>query len=179
MNIISPTSNDSRVDLRICILTSADTLSWTQHYVDAFRQRANVITVGRRPGPLATLLGDAHPGGDHGTVQSGDGLFLASIPLEVLRHAMISEDGRLQIDDAPTKCWLVKDVRRIDITSGRQPDSLPPEDHKSRAIVEQMRDEEEEHGESAIHAGAAELPEPIKRLMTLTARIMTETAYRV
>lgn len=58
-------------------------------------------------------------------------------------------------------------------------DSLPPEDLRSRAIVEQMRDEEEEHGESAIQAGAAELPEPIKRLMTMTAKIMTKTAYRV
>ena len=58
-------------------------------------------------------------------------------------------------------------------------DSLPPEDLRSRAIVEQMRDEEDEHGESAIQAGAAELPEPIKRLMTMTAKIMTKTAYRV
>ena len=79
-------------------------------------------------GPLATLLGDAHPDGDHGTVHSGDGLFQASIPLAVLRHALISDEGRLVLDDAPTKCWLVKDVRRIDITDGRQPDSLPDEE---------------------------------------------------
>jgi len=32
--------------VRICILTRADSLSWTQHYVDAFRQRAEVLTVG-------------------------------------------------------------------------------------------------------------------------------------
>lgn len=32
--------------MRICILTQADTLAWTQHYVDAFRKRAEVITVG-------------------------------------------------------------------------------------------------------------------------------------
>lgn len=32
--------------MRICILTQADTLAWTQHYIDAFRQRAEVITVG-------------------------------------------------------------------------------------------------------------------------------------
>jgi demethoxyubiquinone hydroxylase (CLK1/Coq7/Cat5 family) len=30
-----------------------------------------------------------------------------------------------------------------------------------------------------MESGAAELPGPVKRLMTLTARIMTETAYRV
>ena len=58
-------------------------------------------------------------------------------------------------------------------------DSLPEEDAKSRAIVEQMRDEEEEHGENAIDAGAAELPAPIKGVMRLTARVMTKTAYWV
>lgn len=58
-------------------------------------------------------------------------------------------------------------------------DSLPPADAKSRAIVEQMRDEEEEHGENATAAGAAELPAPVKRLMQMTARIMTKTAYWV
>jgi ubiquinone biosynthesis monooxygenase Coq7 len=58
-------------------------------------------------------------------------------------------------------------------------DGLPPEDARSRAIVEQMRDEEAEHGQNAIDAGAAELPKPVKRLMRITARIMTRTAYWV
>ena len=58
-------------------------------------------------------------------------------------------------------------------------DSLPPEDVKSRAIIEQMRDEEEEHGENAINAGAAELPAPVRRLMRMTAKVMTKTAYWV
>lgn len=42
--------------MRICILTKADTLSWTQHYVDAFRQRADVLTVG--PGYDAKQIED-------------------------------------------------------------------------------------------------------------------------
>ncbi len=58
-------------------------------------------------------------------------------------------------------------------------EGLPPEDAKSRAIVEQMRDEEQEHGENAIEAGAAELPPPVKRLMQMTAKVMTKTAYWV
>ena len=58
-------------------------------------------------------------------------------------------------------------------------EALPAEDAKSRAIVEQMRDEEEEHGDHAIEAGAAELPAPVKRLMQLTAKVMTKTAYWV
>ena len=56
-------------------------------------------------------------------------------------------------------------------------DSLPENDVKSRAIVEQMRDEEEEHGENAIDAGAAELPAPVRRLMQISAKVMTKTAY--
>ena len=58
-------------------------------------------------------------------------------------------------------------------------DELPDDDAKSRAIVKQMRDEEEEHGENAKDAGAAELPDPIRGLMKLTAKVMTRTAYRV
>lgn len=56
---------------------------------------------------------------------------------------------------------------------------LPEADARSRAIVKQMRDEEAKHGENAVAAGAAELPQTLKRLMQLTARIMTATAYRL
>jgi len=56
---------------------------------------------------------------------------------------------------------------------------LPEEDAKSRAIVKTMRDEEQEHGENAKDAGAAELPNPVQRLMQVTAKVMTKTAYWV
>ncbi|MDA0706351.1 MAG: 2-polyprenyl-3-methyl-6-methoxy-1,4-benzoquinone monooxygenase [Proteobacteria bacterium] len=55
---------------------------------------------------------------------------------------------------------------------------LPEEDARSRAIVEQMRVEEQQHGENAIEAGAAALPAPVRVLMRLTSKVMTETAYR-
>ena len=54
---------------------------------------------------------------------------------------------------------------------------LPRQDARSRAILERMHEEEAEHGENAVDAGAAELPPPIKRLMRLTAEVMTRTAY--
>lgn len=57
--------------------------------------------------------------------------------------------------------------------------SLPQQDGKSRAIVERMREEEEQHGDNARQAGAADLPAPLKRLMRMSARIMTGTAYWV
>lgn len=58
-------------------------------------------------------------------------------------------------------------------------DKLPEQDARSRAIVSQMYEEEAEHGENAIDAGAAELPPPVKRLMEMTASVMTKTAYWV
>lgn len=56
---------------------------------------------------------------------------------------------------------------------------LPDDDQRSRAIVKQMRDEEQQHGENATSAGAADLPRPVKDLMRLTSKVMTHTAYRI
>ncbi len=58
---------------------------------------------------------------------------------------------------------------------------LPEGDERSRAIVEQMRDDEERHGATASAVGRTELPAPIRRLMTEHAHhvIMTRTAYRL
>lgn len=54
---------------------------------------------------------------------------------------------------------------------------LPEDDSRSRAILEQMKDDELHHGQTAEQAGGARLPEPVKGLMSLTARVMTRTAY--
>ena len=56
-------------------------------------------------------------------------------------------------------------------------DRLPPQDEKSRAIVDQMKSDEARHARSAVEHGAAELPEPVKRAMKLGSRVMTRTAY--
>ena len=56
---------------------------------------------------------------------------------------------------------------------------LPPEDQRSRAIVEAMCHDEVGHGRQAESAGAANLPGPIRELMRRTARVMTHTAYRL
>ena len=54
---------------------------------------------------------------------------------------------------------------------------LPAEDEKSRARVEQMRDDEARHATSAISHGGAELPAPVKAAMKVSSKVMTETAY--
>lgn len=58
-------------------------------------------------------------------------------------------------------------------------EKLPIQDHKTRAILEQMRDEESAHADAAYHAGAAELPKIIKIIMKYTSKFMTILAYRI
>ncbi len=57
--------------------------------------------------------------------------------------------------------------------------SLPPQDAKSRAVVQQMYVDETQHSEMARRMGGAELPEPVKMLMQASSKIMTKTAYWV
>jgi len=54
---------------------------------------------------------------------------------------------------------------------------LSPNDHKSRAILEQMKIDEGHHATVAIEHGAATLPAPVRQLMRLTSKVMTRTAY--
>ena len=54
---------------------------------------------------------------------------------------------------------------------------LPAEDSRSRAIVEQMKEDEARHATSAVRHGAAELPQSAKLGMRLSAKVMTETAF--
>jgi len=56
---------------------------------------------------------------------------------------------------------------------------LPEADRHSRAIVEQMRDDERMHGQSATEAGGVELPVPVKALMRAASKVMTQTAYYI
>jgi len=56
---------------------------------------------------------------------------------------------------------------------------LPAADSRSRAVVAQMRADENRHAQEAVQAGAAELPPPVKRAMALAAGVMTATAHWV
>lgn len=52
-------------------------------------------------------------------------------------------------------------------------------DIKSRQILQQMREDELQHATNAVAAGGVELPEPIKKLMRFTAKILTVAAGRI
>ena len=66
-------------------------------------------------------------------------------------------------------------VRHLDAHLAR----LPVQDARSRAVLERMREDELHHATTAVEAGGADLPAPVKRLMTLTSKVMTGLAYRL
>ncbi|HHR0445890.1 TPA: 2-polyprenyl-3-methyl-6-methoxy-1,4-benzoquinone monooxygenase [Pseudomonas aeruginosa] len=56
---------------------------------------------------------------------------------------------------------------------------IPQEDRKSRAILEQMRIDEEQHSSNALAAGGLRFPAPVKLGMSLLAKVMTKSTYRI
>ncbi|GMR15677.1 MAG: 2-polyprenyl-3-methyl-6-methoxy-1,4-benzoquinone monooxygenase [Gammaproteobacteria bacterium] len=57
-------------------------------------------------------------------------------------------------------------------------EKLPPEDARSRAILDQMRIDEARHAQMAEDSGAYDLPKPVRDLMQMTASAMKAVAYR-
>lgn len=56
---------------------------------------------------------------------------------------------------------------------------LPENDTRSRAIIEQMIEDEANHATMALNQGASELPILLKKLMRSTAKIMTSITERI
>lgn len=54
---------------------------------------------------------------------------------------------------------------------------LPERDHKSRAVLAVMRDDEIRHGEAARQAGGRDLPLPIRLAMKAVSKLMTRSTY--
>ena len=54
---------------------------------------------------------------------------------------------------------------------------LPPDDRRSRAIVEEMRADEARHATTAVQHGGADLPLPARGLMRLASAVMTRLTY--
>lgn len=75
--------------------------------------------------------------------------------------------------------FVVETERQVEAHLASHMDRLPANDHASRAIVAQMKDDEARHAREAQSAGAEELPEPVKGLMKLAAKVMTTVAHRI
>jgi ubiquinone biosynthesis monooxygenase Coq7 len=84
-----------------------------------------------------------------------------------------------KVGDATSLGFVVETERQVEAHLNSHLESLPIDDAKSRAIVEQMRDDEIQHGAAAKSLGAKELPLPVKKLMTGMAKVMTTVAYYI
>ena len=58
-------------------------------------------------------------------------------------------------------------------------DKLSKKDLKTKAVIEQMRIDEEKHSHDALEAGAEILPDEIKNLMSKFAKVMTNSSYHI
>ncbi|MEV4780798.1 2-polyprenyl-3-methyl-6-methoxy-1,4-benzoquinone monooxygenase [Burkholderia sp. LMU1-1-1.1] len=83
------------------------------------------------------------------------------------------------LGDARSLGFVVETERQVEAHLASHLDKLPPQDAKSRAIVEQMRIDEIEHGAAAQALGAAQTPAPVRAVMSVMGKIMTSTAYYI
>jgi 3-demethoxyubiquinol 3-hydroxylase len=81
--------------------------------------------------------------------------------------------------DAVSLGFVVETERQVEQHLESHLDRLPAADSASRALVEQMKDDESKHAAGAEELGAVALPAPVRWAMRLAARVMTTTAHYV
>ena len=74
--------------------------------------------------------------------------------------------------------FVVETERQVEAHLAGHMEHLPTNDHKSRAVVAQMKEDEARHAREAQQAGAMELPLPVKLAMKAAAKVMTTVAHR-
>jgi ubiquinone biosynthesis monooxygenase Coq7 len=75
--------------------------------------------------------------------------------------------------------FLEETERQVEAHLGGHLERLPPGDDRSRAVVTQMQRDEASHARMAQRGGAAPMPRPVRKAMSLASRLMTGTAYWV
>jgi ubiquinone biosynthesis monooxygenase Coq7 len=83
------------------------------------------------------------------------------------------------LGDARSLGFVVETERQVEAHLASHLDQLPPQDAKSRAVVDQMRIDEIAHGAAAQALGAAQTPAPVQAVMAVMGKIMTNTAYYI
>ena len=73
--------------------------------------------------------------------------------------------------------FVVETERQVERHLEGHLDRLPAGDHATRAIVQQMKDDEARHALTAEEAGATRLPWPMRLAMRAAAAVMTTTAH--
>jgi ubiquinone biosynthesis monooxygenase Coq7 len=75
--------------------------------------------------------------------------------------------------------FVVETENQVEAHLASHMSKLPANDLASKAIVGQMKADEAAHARMAQKSGAEALPEPVKRLMGMAAKVMTTVAHRI
>lgn len=81
--------------------------------------------------------------------------------------------------DAASLGFVVETEKQVEAHLASHLQALPEQDQKSRAIVEQMRQDEIAHGAAAQALGAKQMPPLVQTAMKAMAKVMTGTAYYI
>jgi ubiquinone biosynthesis monooxygenase Coq7 len=84
-----------------------------------------------------------------------------------------------RLGDPHSLGFVVETERQVEAHLDSHLEKLPPQDAKSRAIVEQMRVDEVAHGAAAQALGAAATPLPVRMAMKAISKVMTTAAYYI
>lgn len=85
--------------------------------------------------------------------------------------------GRL--GDRASLGFVIETEKQVEQHLASHLQRLPPGDTASRAIVDQMRQDEARHAREAEEAGGVRPPLPVRWLMRAAAKVMTTTAHYV
>jgi len=82
-----------------------------------------------------------------------------------------------RLGDRASLGFMAETERQVEHHLQSHLESLPQADAASRAIVEQMKQDEAQHAENAFALGGNRLPFPVRWAMRFAAKVMTKTAH--
>lgn len=75
--------------------------------------------------------------------------------------------------------FVAETERQVSLHLNDHLSQLPQQDDRSRKILEQMNEDELHHRDTALQAGGADLPFPVRITMTAISKLMTKTSYYI
>jgi ubiquinone biosynthesis monooxygenase Coq7 len=84
-----------------------------------------------------------------------------------------------RLGDARSLGFVVETERQVEAHLASHLERLPPSDIKSRAVVEQMRQDEVAHGAAAEALGAVAVSPVARKAMQAMSKVMTSLAYYI
>lgn len=83
------------------------------------------------------------------------------------------------VDERYNLGFLAETEKQVTKHLSNHLNQIDKSDIKTIKIIEAMRDDEEEHANSALKMGAKNLPHPLKKIMGYASKVMTKTTFYI